>query len=562
MSEVQRVRRRTGFARLVALLAALALVAVACGGDDGGNGGTAGGDDDRTTTTEDLGEPVRGGSIVVGLEAETNSWLPGEYAGANSGQTVALTFYDPLIQRDEDGVLRPYLAESIEENDDLTEWTLRLRGGIKFHDGTDLNAQVLKTIFDEYLKAEGATTAGTLATVTEMRVDDDLTVTYLLSEPNAAFPDILQGTIGWPFSVEAARAAGADAGSRPVGTGPFKFERWTRDDQLVVVRNEDYWREGLPYLDRITFRPIPDEDTRVQSLFSGDLDAMQSLRGSAIKQVMERDGYTAHLSTENLTGASIFNTLVPPLDDVRIRRAFAMSLQADDVAAVLGDDGLVDETTQWFSTDSPWWSQRVADAYPSYDPDGATQLVEEYKNDPERSDGKAVGEPVTFEYQCPPDPSLIEIAQLVQGAGATIGLEINLAQVEQAAHIQDGINGEYEVNCWRVGSQDDPATTLGNAFDDPETQILNFTNFTHPEIDRLVDELKRTADFDERYELVEQIGLIINEHVPVSFGVGTPTMVGVRNAVKNVPGWTFPDGTRGNGHPSAIARFVEVWLEE
>jgi peptide/nickel transport system substrate-binding protein len=567
MSEEQRARRRSPSGMLVALTALLALVAAACGGDGGGDrDGVAGGETagNVTTTTEELGEPQEGGSVVVGLEAETNSWLPGESALAASGYNVAYAIYDPLVQRDSEGAIQPFLAESIESNEELTEWTVTLREGVRFHDGTELDANVMKTIFDEYLNVEGANTFGTLQTqgAEELRVEDDLTFTYVLSEPNAAFPDVLQGAIGMPFSVEAAEAAGADAGSQPVGTGAFVFDRWQRDNSLVVVRNDDYWREGLPYLDRITFRPIPDEETRAQSLFSGDLDAIQSLRGSTIKQVMDRDGFTSHLYVGNETGASIYNTEVPPMDDVRIRRAMAMATEHDDVAQILGDDGLVDATTQYFSTNSPWWSERVAETYPEYDPEAAAELVEEYTNDPDRSDGQSPGTRPSFVYACPPDPSLIEISQYVQAAGQNIGIDIELTQVEQAAHIQNGLMGDYEVNCWRVGSENDPATVFASSFGDPETEILNFTNWTDPEIDRLVDELKQTADFDERYEIVEEIGIIINENMPQGFGVGTPTMVGVREAVKNVPGWTFPDGTLGNGHPSAVARWREVWLEE
>ena len=566
-------------ARWLVSLLAVALLAAACGGDgDGGGGGEiAGGGEDggdaTTSTTEEQGDPVEGGEITVGLEAETNSWLPGEGAFATGGVNVALTLYDPLMARSADGELRPYLAESMEVNDDLTEWTMTLREGVQFHDGTDLNADVIKTIFDEYLTADGANTAGALSNVNEVRVEDPLTVTYVLEEGDAAFSDLLQGAIGWPFSVEAARAAGDDAGSQPVGTGPFKFESWQRDSQLVVSKNEDYWREGIPYLDQVTFRPIPDEDSRIQSLLSGDLDAMQSLRGSSIKQVLdaaESGDFTAYQFNGNETGASILNVLVPPLDDVRIRQAFAHSSNSEAVAEVLGDDGLVEPSTQFFSTDSPWWSQEVADAYPEYDPEAGAALVEDYVNDPDRSDGKPVGAAPTIDYNCPPDPSLIEISQLVQAQLAVVGIEANLNQVEQAAHIANAIGspetdppfaGDYIVNCWRVGSQDDPATTLGNAFGPVASQPLNFTNFTDPELDSLITELKTTLDFEDRYAIVEEIGLLLNEQIPVTFGVGTPTVIGTDADVKNVAGWTFPDGTLGNGHPSAVGRWREVWVE-
>ncbi len=555
--------------RLIALLAVIGLVAAACGDD-----GTAT-DDERPGggPVVDEGDPVYGGSVTVGLEAESNSFLPGESALGIAGTTIAHHIYDPLIILNEDGENIPYLAESLEANDDVTEWTVRLRPGVQFHDGTPLNAQALKDAFDEYLFVEGSNTQGPLMTagVTGMRVDDELTVTYELSSANAAFPDLLRGSVGWPFSVEAARAAGPDAGARPVGTGPFVFDSWERDSQLVVVRNENYWRSDdngnqLPYLDRIVFRPIPDEETRVAALATGDVDIMHTLRGSHIKQVIameEEGGYVQYLMTGNESGVSIINTTVPPLDDRRIRQAMGYAGDSEAVARVLGDDGLVDNTTQWFSSDSPWWSQRVAEGYPGgleRDVERARELVQEYVNDPNRSDGQPVGTPPRFTYNCPPDPSLIEVAQLVQQLWGEAGIEVELNQLEQAAHIQVALAGDYEVNCWRQGGDSDPYTVLSNAhgsLDNP----LNFTNFVHPGIDEQLEILRTSTDFDTRYDAVEQIHLILNEEMPYTWGVGTATTVGAREQVRNIAGWTLPDGSLGRGTPNGLIRLVEAWLD-
>jgi peptide/nickel transport system substrate-binding protein len=569
LSRAARIRRPGG--RVGWALLAGAVVLAGCGGNGGGNDGGAA---DTTTTTEQLGEPIEGGTLTIGLEAESTSWLPSQAQWAAGGYAVAHAIYDPLMQRDEDGELQPYLAESVEPNDDLSEWTVTLRPGITFHDGTDLTADVMKAIFDEYLTVPPSVLTGVLEGVS-MEVVDELTFTYVLPEPNSAFPDVLQYTAGMPFSIEAAREAGDDAGSNPVGTGAFVFESWTTDDRLVVTKNEDYWREGLPYLDRITFRPIPDEESRVSSLFAGEVDAIQSLRGANIKQVIDAEdsGFVAHLFLGNTSGASIMNTLEPPFDDVRVRRAFAMASDPEDVAAVLGDDGLVDETTQFFSTDSPWWSQRVADAYPGHDPEGAREVLQEYIDDPDRSDGQPVGTPPRFVYNCLPDASLIEVAQLIQQDANAVGFRVDLRQVEQATHIANAIGGadtdppyrgDYVVNCWRIGGEDDPYFTLAEgptSFGEGNPQA-NFTNFSDPRLTQLFEDLRTTAEFEDRYEIVEEIGILINENVPISFGVGTPMMVGVKDSVKNVRGWTLPDGTTGNGIPGAVPRLREVWIED
>ncbi|MBJ7452044.1 MAG: hypothetical protein JHC71_08175, partial [Blastococcus sp.] len=257
-------------------LASLGLVGVllgtaACGGDDGGGsgGGTTGAEDDEFS---EQGDPVEGGEITVGLEAETNSWTPGEGSFADSGTSVAFALYDPLMKRTAEGEIKPFLAESMEPNADFTTWTLTLRPDIQFHDGTPLNAEALKSNFDDYLIAPTSNVRNTLVDVTALNVVDELSVEYVLKETNAAFPDVLTGSPGWPFSPTAAAANGPDAGANPVGTGPFTFVSWQRDSNLVLEKNEDYWQEGLPYLDKITFRPIPDEDTRLSSLQSGDID--------------------------------------------------------------------------------------------------------------------------------------------------------------------------------------------------------------------------------------------------------------------------------------------------
>jgi peptide/nickel transport system substrate-binding protein len=390
-------------------------------------------------------------------------------------------------------------------------------------------------------------------------VVDDLTVVYRLTQPNAAFADVLSGAVGWVFNPAAADAAGADAGANPVGTGPFVFGDWQRDSRLTVTKNPNYWREGLPYLDEIVFRPIPDEDTRISSLASGDIDVLQSLRQSAIRQVQDLDGVESHEHLGNNSGSSIFNTTRPPLDDVRVRQAIAYALNQEELIEVLGGTGLTPPHTQYFSPDSPWYSEGVAAAWPTNEPDRARELLDEYVNDPNRSDGKAPGSPVTFQYDCPPDPSLIELSQVYQAQWGAVGFEVNLNQVEQATHVSEAIAGDYDAKCWRVGSEQDPYRVFNDAFsgDSP----LNFTNFTHPDIDEALEVLRTTTDVEPRKEAVEQIGMVIAENVPNTFTAGTLTTLAGREYVQNIPGWTFPSGDLGEGVINGYTMWAEVWRE-
>jgi peptide/nickel transport system substrate-binding protein len=554
-------RRPTSGSRRRALvsagLAALLLGSAACGGgDDGGNEDVEAG---AVVDAGEAGDPVEGGSITVGLEAETNSWLPGKGVFNQPGFNVAYAIYDPLMHRTEDGALEPYLAESLTPNEALTEWTLTLRPDVRFHDGTPLDAQTLKTIFDEYLTVPGANTAAALAEVSSLDVVDELTVVYRLTQANAAFPVLLASSPGWPFSPTAAAAAGEEAGARPVGTGPFRFVEWQRDSRLVVQKNEDYWQEGLPHLDEIVFQPMPDEDTRLASLQSGDIDVMQSLRQSTVIRARELDGVTNYEHLGSNSGAMTMNTSRPPFDDVRVRRALAHASNQEAVIEVLGGGGVTPPSTQYFSEDSPYYSEKVAEAYPEHDPEKAQELYDEYVDDPDRSDGLPVGTDLTFTYACPPDPSLNEAAQLAQATFGALGAQVELQQIEQSTWIQKMLTRDYETGCTRVGADSDPYVVFDQAFTDGP---LNMTAFQHPEIDEQLDVLRTTTDLEERKAAVEAIGLVLNENVPNTFAGGTLTVMAAREAVKNLDGWVFPDGDRGNGAASAQVMWGHVWLAE
>jgi peptide/nickel transport system substrate-binding protein len=538
-------------------LAGLLLGTAACGGGDSDSTGDA--EAGAVSDVSEAGDPVEGGEITVGLEAETNSWLPGEGTFNQPGTNVAYAIYDPLMHRTAEGAVEPYLAESMEPNAELTEWTLTLRPGVQFHDGTPLDAQALKTIFDDYLVKPGSNVAASVADVTSLDVVDDLTVVYRLTGPNAAFPDNLVTAAGWPFSPTAAAAAGEDAGANPVGTGPFTFVSWQRDSQLVVEKNANYWQEGLPHLDKITFRPIPDEDTRLSSLQSSDIDVMQSLRQATVVRARELDAVNNFEHLGSNSGGTTMNTSRPPFDDVRVRQALAHAMDQEALIEVLGGKGVTPVQTQFFSPDSPYYSESLEESYPGYDVEKAQELYDEYVNDPERSDGKAVGEPISFTFTCPPDPSLNELSQLYQAFFNVLGAEVELEQKEQAAWIQDMLSRDYEMGCTRVGADRDPYIVFQQAFTEGP---LNMTAFQSPEIDEQLEILKTTTDIDARKAAVEAIGEVLNESVPNTFSGGTLTVMATRDAVKNLDGWVFPDGTEGNGAASSQVMWGHVWVTD
>jgi peptide/nickel transport system substrate-binding protein len=556
------------------MLAMLAMLAAACGGD---------GDDDAADDTErrtfeaedrDEGEPQQGGAVSVGVEAEAQGWDPATAAWSAATFNQAYAMFDPLMANTEDGEVEGYLAESLEPNEDASEFTLTLREGITFHDGTPLNAEAVAYNL-EHMQSPASVVSGILEDVETFEVTGELTGVYRLTDSNAAFPDVLTGAAGMMVSPTAHEADPEGFANNPVGTGPFEFGSWSRDDALVVNRYEDYWQEGLPYLDRVTFRPIPDEDTRLQSLTSGGVEAMQSLRQSIVQQALDLDEQgtvEANVYVGNNSGSAIFNTVVPPMDDVRVRRALAMGLDQELLIDVLGGAGISPVMSQYHSPDSPWYSEAVAEAWPTNRPDEAMELIQEYVDDPDRSDGQAPGSPIQLEFNCPPDPSLIELSQVYQALWQELGpVQVQLNQVEQATHIANAIgsaqddppySGNYMINCFRVGEESDPYLTFDAAFSDPATNPTNFTNYTSPVIEENLATLRESTDFDERFEAVEAIGLDIAENVPNTFTGATATMIATLPEVNGITSWTLPDGQRGEGTPEAITRWGHVWKDQ
>ncbi len=288
----------------------LAFVAASCGSDSSTDSSTGGDTTEATTATEtettDGGAAVTapdvdtsvveetaavayGGTVTIGLESEATGLRPWEDSCSSPCYNIMRSIYDPLMDQTAEGVYAPFLAESLEANDDFTVWTMTLRPDVTFHNGTPLTAQTIVDMF--LLQQAGAAGSSVISAAQLLSVVaiDDLTVEYTLGAPFVAFPGSLASApIGFPFDPAAAAADPAAYSTNPIGTGPFVMANRDIDNETVVERNPDYWyvdTDGnqLPFLDSVSFRPIPDEGTRLDALLSGTVNAAQSLRQGTIR---------------------------------------------------------------------------------------------------------------------------------------------------------------------------------------------------------------------------------------------------------------------------------------
>src|SRR5580658_444113 len=272
-----RYDRRTFLGRGAAGAAGLALVGAggpvllsACGGSTPSNTNNSG----STTTTPGVSaaKPRPGGSVIIGMSSDIDGFLPAQSHFDNTGLTYANAVFDTLTSVAADGSIRPHLAASVTPNADMTAWTVTLRPNVQFHDGSPLTADVVLQNF--HALKTSALTAQAVAPITGATTSGDLSVIFNCDEPLVAFPSYLTTQVGYVIALS---QLDTKTGSQvPVGTGPFKYQSWEPNDHFTVVRNPDYWRGGLPYLDTVTFKPIIDDQSREASLRSNTIDLMVS----------------------------------------------------------------------------------------------------------------------------------------------------------------------------------------------------------------------------------------------------------------------------------------------
>ena len=543
-------------------LAISALVAAACGGSDdsGGGGGGGGGNAEGTTTTAPTAEPVRGGTLVYAVEADTAApWLPSAMiCAAACHSTVGRTIFEPLVMLGNDGQPYPYLLESFDHNDDFTVWTLVVRQGIKFHDGTDLNADAVA--FNLTNQKGSALIGPAVQPIQDITSDGASTVTVTMSEPWPAFPTYLNSQLGYmgsPTWIQAATAPGAPESlkTQPVGTGPFKFASYESGEngKLTATRFEDYWRgdgpnsltnEGLPYLDGIEVRFIPDGSARSAALEAGDIDLLQTSNGTEINDLENADGVdvtvldnpfeteTAYLLINNMAQV---NGADNPMADIRVRRALAMATSNE----VLNE---ARAAGRWEIANGPFPPGTIGHlddtGYPAFDVEGAQELLAEVEAE--------TGSPVQIADKTTNDPFNLTTAELLKETWEEAGFQVTIDQIPQGEFINEALAGNFQVFGWRNHSGIDPDQQFVWWSSTTSTGIaLNFGRIVDPEVDRLLTEIRTSTDEAARTAAAEDLNRFFAENVNNIWNNWVFWALAHDDNVFNVRGTSIPDAPEG-----------------
>jgi peptide/nickel transport system substrate-binding protein len=421
------------------------------------------------------------------------------------------------------------LADSLTESADRLSWTLVLKPGVTFHDGTPMNADAVKFNLDRQ-KASLYNGSG-LIPLTSVDVVDDLTATLNLATPWTALPSVLGGVNGTMVSPTAA-ADGDGFKRKPVGSGPYELVEWSPSDKAVLKRFDGYWGDPAP-LDELIFKFVPVEAARVAAFEAGELDAFTTIVDATAKDAADGG---AQITSPPPTGygLSYFNTTKPPFDDVRVRQALALASDRDAITSAYQGQSYADASYSPFFTDSEWW---VPPATPgSFDPEAAKALLADY------------GKPVKFTFKL-----LIGSQEVEDGVRATIdywkevGVDAELQMVpDLGTYVGDVVSGNYDAVGWIAGSSGDPDSVLYNLLHTGGAS--NYGKYSNPKMDELLDRGRSSNDEAERKQIYADVQAIFREDEPIAisshgqiFIVSSPDITGLD------PDYFFPSRTVARG---------------
>lgn len=539
--------------RCIAIVVFAAFVSFGCGGDgETIGGGQSGGGEENT--------------FIFGRGPDSVSLDPIHQTDTES-RIVIRQIFDGLLDFAPGSTteLIPALASEVPEpEEDGTVYTFPLREGVKFHDGTDFNAEAVVFNFERWKDTDnefhrGGGAQGTNfsyydslfggfddeSVIENVEAVDEYTVRFTLREPQGPFLKNLATAGFYIASPEAIRDNVEDFWQEPVGTGAFRFTSWDQGTTIRLEKFEDWWGAELseeeggggPYVDNVVFRSIPDNTARVAALTAGELSAADGFTPDDIPTIEERDGLRVENRAPLNVGYMAFNMDREPFDDPLVREAISHAINMEEIVeSFFGEIGEV--ATNPMPSELPFFNEDVQPY--EYDPDRARELLEE------------AGMPDGFEtnlYYLPiPRPYLQDsrgIAQAMQRDLEEVGIEAELITYEFGTYIERTGRGEHDMALlgWNNvnGDPDWHLNVLLNSATATETNAQNISYYRNPEVDELLADARSTVDEGERRDLYYEAQEIIHEDAPMLPIAYVAAPVGLQDTVEGYVPSPFSD---------------------
>ena len=448
-------------------------------------------------------------SIVLAMTLEPSPGLDPTGGAASSIAEVTLyNIYETLTKINPDGSVTPLLAESWEVSPDLTTYTFKLRRNVRFHNGEPFNANAVKFSFDR-AGAEKSTNKDkrTFAALTTRAVDD-YTVVVLTKEVDPDFPFLM----GQATAVIVEPRSAETNMTKPVGTGPYVLENWVKGSSITLKKWDGYRNAGAVKINRATFRFIPDPAAQVAAMMAGDVDAFPRITPRGIEQFKGNPRYQVLVSGSRAKTILAMNNKKKPFDDVRVRRAVAMSIDRKAVIQGAGD-GYGAPIGSHYPPSAPGYVDTTT--VNPYNPERARALLKE----------AGITSPIEVTITLPPPPYARQGGEVIASQLAKVGINAKLQNVEWAQWLSNVYgNRNYDMT---IISHVEPFD-LGNF-----AKSDYYWNYQSPRFNELYGKYKTTANAKDRARLQADLQRLLAEDSVHAF-LYQPQWVTVAN--RNVKG--------------------------
>jgi peptide/nickel transport system substrate-binding protein len=445
-------------------------------------------------------------TLRVGL-AEDPDILDPSIGRTYVGRIVFAAVCDKLFDIDEKLNIVPQLALSHETSADGKEMTIKLRPGVKFHDGEPFDAEAAKFSLERHLTLPTSFRKPELASLDHVDVVDPLTIKLVLKSPYSPLIAQLTDRAGMMVSPKAAREAGDKFGLHPVCAGPYKFVERVQQDRMVFEKFADYWNKDNVFIDRVVFLPIVDVTVRLANLKSGGLDLIERVLATDIKDVRADPklvlstapelgylGLTMNINNDKNKGALS--------QSEKVRQALDLSIDREAINQVVFN-GEFTSGNQWVSPQHPYYQK----AFPVQPRDiaKAKALLKE----------SGVALPVSVDYMIPKGAENEAVAQVIQSMAAETGFDLKIRVIEFATSFKQAQAGEFQVFLIGWSGRIDPD---GNSYVFLHTKApQNDGGYSNSEADKAMEEARLITDPVQRKAIYEKLTKTVLNDVPLIY---------------------------------------------
>ncbi len=500
--------------RRVGLAVACLVIVVACG--------SGGGSSPKSST------PKHGGTATIALENELRTLDPLD-SSLLVEREVFYNMYDSLFTIDPSLTIKPSLVKSWDTSDPAN-YKFTLQSGVSYADGTPFNGKSVKDNITRYKTVATSRRKSDLKSISSVEVVDDTHVNLHLAKPDATLLATLVDRAGMMLSIDAVQKGGPNFSIAPTGagSGPFQFVEWKRNDHLTLKKNPSYWKSGLPYLDGLTYRAIPDVNAILAALKTGDIDIARTIAAKDVAGIKADSGFIYRDTPALGFNGFELNAGAAPFNDPAKRRAVALAI---DRYAILKNINFNIGVVGYGPIPPSSWA---------FDP---SEKIYDHAN-PTAAKSAATG--FTFSYKTTSDPVNQQLAQLLQSELAAAGITMNIQTEEFATYQQECQSHQFQACGVSWSGRIDPDGNMyawwhsGGDFNDSQ--------YSNSQVDGWLEDARTTTDQGKRKQDYDNAQKQIVADAPYVFSVFG---VSAQISNKKIQGFTL--------YPDLMIRMAEVW---